>query len=63
MPIFTDKCGFGKRKKSVAGRKKLKRLMVRATVKKLKAAGKPVDLQAINKDVLDAVRRRRQTQR
>ncbi len=61
MQIYPDKCGFGKRRKSVAGQKKLKRLMVIATVKKLKAAGKPVDLQAINKDVLDAVRRKKQT--
>jgi hypothetical protein len=37
--------------------------MVQAIVKKLKAAGKPVDLQAINKEVFDKVRRRHQTQR
>ena len=59
MGLFAEKCGFGKRRKSVAGQKKLKRAMVQATVKKLKAAGKPIDLQAINKDVLDAVRRKR----
>ena len=58
MVIF-DKCGFGKRKKSVAGQKKIKRAMVQAIVKKMKAAGKPIDLQAINKDVLDTVRRKR----
>ena len=58
MVIF-DKCGFGKRKKSVAGQKKLKRAMVETIVKKMKAAGKPIDLQAINKDVLDKVRRTR----
>lgn len=63
MGIYPDKCGFGKRKTSVTGKKKLKRMMVRAIVKKLKAAGKPIDLQAINKDVFDAVRRKRQTQR
>jgi len=60
MAIYPEKCGFGKRKTSVTGQKKLKRLMVRAAVKKLKAAGKPIDLEAINKDVLDKVRRRRQ---
>ena len=58
MVIF-DHCGFGKRKKSVAGQKKLKRAMVRAIVRDLKAAGKPIDLQAINKDVLDKVRRKK----
>ncbi|MBP7089094.1 MAG: hypothetical protein KBB01_07365 [Candidatus Omnitrophica bacterium] len=59
MGIYNDKCGFGKRKTSVTGQKKLKRMMVRAIVKKLKAAGKPIDLQAINKDVFDAVRRKK----
>ena len=63
MGIYTDKCGFGKRKTSVTGQKELKRAMVRAIVKKLKAAGKPIDLQAINKDVFDTVRRKRQSQR
>ncbi len=63
MGIYTDKCGFGKRKTSVTENKKRKRMMVRAIVKKLKADGKPVDLQAINKDVFDKVRRRKQTQR
>ena len=63
MSLFIDKCGFGKRKKSVAEQKKLKQIMVRATVKKLKAAGKPIDLQAINKEVLDAFRRKRQPQK
>jgi hypothetical protein len=57
--VIEDKCGFGKRKKSVVGQKKLKCAMVQAIVKKLKAAGKPINLQAINKDVLDAVRRKR----
>lgn len=59
MGLYAEKCGFGKRKKSVTGQKELKRRMVRAAVKKLKAAGKPIDLQAINKDVFDAVRRKR----
>ena len=63
MGLYAVKCGFGKRKTSVAGQKKLKRMMVRAIVKKLKAAGKPIDLQAINKDVFDTVRRKRQSQR
>jgi len=59
--IYTYKrrTGFGKRTKSVAEQKKLKRQMVRAIVKKLKAEGKPVDLQAINKEVHDKVRRKR----
>jgi len=61
MGIYNDKCGFGKRKTSVTGQKKLKRMMVRAIVKKLKAAGKPINLQAINKDVFDTVRRKRQS--
>ena len=63
MGLFKDKCGFGKRKKSVAGQKTLKRKMVQAIVKKLKSDGKPVDRQAINKEVLDKVCRRHQTQR
>ena len=63
MGLYAVKCGFGKRKTSVTGQKKLKRMMVRAIVKKLKAAGKPIDLQAINKDVFDTVRRKRQSQR
>jgi len=63
MGIYPEKCGFGKRKTSVTGQKKLKRAMVRAIVKKLKAAGKPIDLQVINKDVFDTVRRKRQSQR
>ncbi len=59
MGLYAEKCGFGKRKKSVSGQKELKRKMVRSTVKKLQAAGKPIDLQAINKEVFDAVRRKR----
>jgi len=57
--LYADKCGFGKRKKSVTEQKLLKRKMVQAMVKKLKAAGKPIDRQAINKEVFDAVRRKR----
>ena len=63
MAIYSDLCGFGKRKKSVAEQKKLKRKMVQAMVKKLKAEGKAVDRQAINKEVFDKVRRKHQTQR
>lgn len=63
MAIYPDKCGFGKRKKSVTGQKKLKRAMVKAIVKKLKAERKTIDLEAINKDVFDTVRRKRQSQR
>ncbi len=63
MGIYPDKCGFSKRKTSVTENKKIKRRMVQAIVKKLKAAGKPIDLQAINKEVFDKVRRRKQTQR
>ena len=58
-----DLCGFGKRKKSVAEQKILKRKIVQAMVKKLKAEGKPVDRQAINKEVFDKVRRKHQSQR
>jgi len=60
--LYSEKCGFGKRKTSVTENKKIKRRMVQAIVKKLKAAGRPVDRQAINKEVFDKVRRRRQTQ-
>jgi len=63
MGIYKDWCGFSKRKKSVTETKLLKRRMVQAIVKKLKAAGKPVDRQAINKEVFDKVRRRHQSQR
>jgi hypothetical protein len=59
MGIIQEKCGFGKRKKTVVSQKKLRRLMVRAEVKKLQKAGKPVDLQAVNKSVLEAARRKR----
>ena len=58
MGVYKDKCGFCKRKKSVASQKVLKRKMVQLTVRKLKAEGKPVDRQAINKEVLDKVRRK-----
>ena len=63
MGIYKDLCGFGKRRTSVTGNKMIKRKMVQAIVKKLKAAGKPVDRQAINKEVFDKVRRRHQSQR
>jgi len=58
--IYKDFCGFGKRKTSVTGNKIIKRNMVKAIVKKLKAEGKPIDRQAINKEVFDKVRRRHQ---
>ena len=60
MGIYKDFIGFGKRKHSVAGQKTIKRAMVQAIVKKLKAAGKPINLQAINKEVFDKVRRKHQ---
>ncbi len=63
MGIYSDLCGFGKRRTSVTGNKKIKRSMVQAIVKKLKAAGKPIDRQAINKEVFDKVRRKHQSQR
>lgn len=62
MGIYSDLCGFGKRTKSVTAQKKLKRKMVQAIVKKLKAEGKPIDRQAINKEVFDRVRRHHQSQ-
>jgi len=57
--------GFGKRdvRMTVAERKKVRRLMVRAIVKKLTAAGKPIDLQAINQEVLGKCGRKRQSQK
>ena len=58
MGVFKDKCGFGKRKKSVSSQKILKQKMVQIIARKLKAEGKPVDRQAINKEVLDRVRRK-----
>ena len=63
MGLYKDFCGFGKRTKSVTGQKILKRKMVQAMVKKLKAEGKPVDRQAINKEVFDKVRRKKQSHR
>ncbi|MDD3905705.1 MAG: hypothetical protein PHS46_04125 [Candidatus Omnitrophica bacterium] len=59
MGLYSEKCGFGKRKKGVTQQKLIKRKMVQLMVKKAKAAGKPVDRQAINKEVFDAVRRKR----
>lgn len=63
MGLYSEKCGFSKRKKSVTDQKKLKRDMVKLIVRKLKAEKKPVDLEAINKEVFDSVRRKRQAQR
>ena len=60
MGIYKDFCGFGKRKHSVSGQKIIKRAMVQAIVKKLKAAGKTINLRAINKEVFDKVRRKHQ---
>lgn len=62
MGLYSEKCGFGKRKKSVSENKIIKRRMVQAIVKKLKAEGKTIDLQAVNKEVFDKVRRKHQTQ-
>lgn len=59
MGFSKVKSGLGKRKNSVAGQKLLKQNMVKAIVKKLKAEGKPVNLEKINKEVFDKVRRRR----
>jgi hypothetical protein len=55
--------GFGKSKirKTVVERKKIRRLAVRAIVKNLKAAGKPIDLQAINQDVVNQFKRKKQS--
>lgn len=59
MGLMKEKCGFGKRSKTVVSQKKMRRLLVRAEVKKLQKAGKPVDLQAINKSVLAVTKRKR----
>jgi hypothetical protein len=63
--IYDELKGFGKRKRggTVVRRKKAKRMLVRAMVKKLKAEGKAVDLQAVNREALDRLRRRHQTHR
>jgi predicted XRE-type DNA-binding protein len=55
--------GFHQRKTrtSVAQRKKTRRLEARKIVKALKAAGKPIDMQAINLHVLDMFSRKRQS--
>jgi hypothetical protein len=60
--IFGKTIGFGKRKAggTVVERKKFRRQMVRAMVKKLKAEGKKIDLQAINIEVLDKCMRKHQ---
>lgn len=59
MALYQDKRGFSKRKTSVTGQKILKRQMVRAMVKKLKSEGKHIDLQKINEEVCESVRRKR----
>lgn len=68
-PMGTSRCwqdnvvkGFHQRKTrtSVAERKKARRMAARKIVKELKAAGKKVDMQAINEQVLDMFRRKRQ---
>ncbi|PIQ89901.1 MAG: hypothetical protein COV72_00685 [Candidatus Omnitrophica bacterium CG11_big_fil_rev_8_21_14_0_20_42_13] len=60
--IFGKTQGFGKRQAggTVAERKMVKQKMVQAIVKKLKADGKPIDLQAIHKEVLGKCSRKRQ---
>ena len=60
--IFGKTTGFSNRKSkgTVAEKKLEKRRMVQAIVKKLKAAGKPVDRQAINIEVLDKCKRKHQ---
>ena len=63
MGLYQVKCGFGKRTKSVSGQKIVKRRMVQAMVKKLKTEGKPIDRQAINKEIFDEVRRKHQSHR
>lgn len=65
MPIYPDSVGFGKAttRKTVAARKEIRRVMVRKIVKDLKAAGKPIDLQAINEEVRSKVCRKRQSQK
>ena len=57
--------GFHQRKssKTVVERKKIRRLEVRKIVKALKAAGKHIDLQAINKEVVNKFGRKRQSQK
>jgi len=59
--IFGKTIGYGKRKAggTVMERKLIKRRMVQAMVKKLKAEGKPVDRQAINIEVLAKCARKR----
>ena len=57
--------GFHQRKTrtSVAERKKIRRLEARKIIKALKAAGKHVDLQAINLQVLEMFSRKRQSRK
>lgn len=60
--IFGKTPGFGKRRGggTVAERKAIRRKMIQAIVKKLKAEGKPINLQQINKDVLAECGRKHQ---
>jgi len=60
--IFGKTKGFGKRKAggTVVERKMIRRQMIQAMIKKLKADGKPIDLQAINIEVLDKCKRKHQ---
>lgn len=60
--IFGKTIGYGKRKAggTVMERKLAKRRIVQAMVKKLKAEGKHVDLQAINMEVLAKCKRKHQ---
>jgi len=60
--IFGKTRGFGKRNTggTVVERKIIRRQMARAIVKKLKAEGKPIDLQAINKEILVKCSRKHQ---
>ena len=53
--------GFAQRKTrtAVAARKKVRQLEIRKIVASLKAAGKPIDLQAINHEVVNKYRRKR----
>ncbi|GEM_PF-3476236 len=53
---FTQK----KSRQTVAARKKAKRMLVRKIVKELKSANKHVDLQVVNEQALNVVRRKRQ---
>ena len=60
--IYGKTIGFGHRKAggTVVERKQVRQKMVQAIVKKLKAEGKHVDLQAIHKEVLGKCSRKHQ---